>query len=448
VGTRNKFNSPDVDNLILEQRHYEGLFCGCVFVSPDVAVDRCAWLDDGIFVDEKYGKYWKGVKEHGDAIRSAVDTNLTSELSRYLSEIQSSLYPEEYARAILKFDYLRKASESSQKIMLGIIERDDCAVRSAIDSISETRLSMSDIDIAKTPADINTEFIDCITSISPSIMTGIEDLDKQMGGLFMGELTIVAARPGVGKTSLAMAIAQNVAYDQNNENKKVLVFSLEMSRIQLWARMACAKAGIPWKLIRSGRAAQEFIDKAVKSSNELQGELEGRLFIEDETWDVPGMINIAAKLRPDLCVIDHLGEIRWGGDEQDELKWFGRATKIIRAEISRRLNCHTILVHQLNRGVEGRQDKRPVLSDLRWSGDLEQLADVVLMLYREDYYDEKAQKLMSTTVPIELWTRKNRQGIMNACSTLNFNVEQQRFYPADSGNLQIIDKVAQKWYDT
>jgi len=435
--------------LGIEQRAYEARFCGCAFIAPDIALRECAWLDESVFSDEQYGKFWKSIKEQGDPIRAGIDTNLTNELSKTIVDLQSSLHPEEYARAILKFDYLRRVNISTQKLMQGLMLHDDNAVRLAIESINETKCSNPDTEVAKTPSEISEEFITHINSSSPSIMTGIEDLDKQMGGLFMGELTIVAARPGVGKTSLAMAIAQNVAYSKENEGKKVLVFSLEMSRIQLWARMACAKSGISWKTIRSGRAPKEYIDRVSSQSEILQQELEGRMYIEDETWDVPGMVNIAVKLRPDLIIIDHLGEIRWHGEEEDEVKWFGRATKIIRDEMSRRLKCHTILVHQLNRLVEGRKDKHPILSDLKWSGDLEQLADIVLMLYREDYNDEEKQNLSQVLVPMEIWTKKNRQGVMNACATVNFNVENQRFFPAEMNNYRIVDKEKDnsRWYD-
>jgi len=371
-------------------------------------------------------------------------------LAQVATNLPTSLYPEEYARAILKYDYLRRAGDGTQKIMRGIMERDDSAVRDAISAIGETICAASDEQPARTPKEISDEFVERITTMTPSIMTGIGELDKQMGGLFESELTILASRPGMGKTALAMQIAQNVATSAETQDKKVLVFSLEMSRLQLWARMACSRASIPWSLVRSGRAPGEFIDKISSASRELQQQLEGRIFVEDEVWDVPGMISIASRLRPDLVIIDHLGEIRWHEDERDEVKWFGRATKMIRTEIPRRLHCHCVMIHQLSRDVEkrGADDKRPVLSDLRWSGEIEQLADIVLMLYREDYYNEEAYRMGMKIVPMEVWTRKNRQGVMNACSMVNFNLERQTFHPYSAPeHRQIVDKTPRMWYD-
>lgn len=444
-----------------ERQEYERLFCACAFVNPEGALEKCAYIEPCDFKDSDYAEFWRGLKEHGDPMRAATEAHILVSISGYATEITSSLFPEYYASEMKRFEYLEEATHTITSIASAISQRDENTVRDKVAKL-HTMDQATQPWAARVPAEIGEEFIQRINTQSPSLLTGIEDLDGILGGLFIGELTIMAGRPGIGKTSAATAIAQNIA--TANKSAKILFFSLEMDKLQLWARMACAKTCHLWKDIRSGRADSQAIKEVENASKQLEIELGDRLIIEDSVWDVPSIINICANLRPSLVIIDHLSEIRWKDDNSDEVKWFGRATKILRTEIARRMHIPVILIHQLNRGVEGRDKKRPVLSDLKWSGDLEAIADTVIMLYREDYYDDNNPN-KPQIVPMEMWIRKNRQGVMNSCAIVNFDTKTQRFTLArapsynntnvPSGNvlnhnvvrLPAIDSTPQTWYN-
>lgn len=436
-------------DLSEERKEYETLFCACAFINPEAALRKCAHIEPDDFLDEDMRNFWKGLKEHGDAMRAAGDAHVISELAKMTSEIPTSLFPENYANEIQRYKYLMNISSGITSTMLAISQRDETQARDNVAKLHSLQpVNQNQIIL---PSDIDNEFIARIYSQSPSILTGIDDLDAILGGMFDGELTILAGRPGMGKTSVATAIAQNIAI----KGTKVLFFSLEMDKIQLWARMACAKTPYSWKEIRGGRADNTALQTVANASQDLVKELGENLIIEDNVWDVPTIVSICAQVRPSLVIVDHLGEIKWKDDRADEVKWFGRATKILRTEISRRMHMPLILIHQLSRDVEGRSDNKvPILKDLKWSGDLEAIADNVIMLFREDYYDDKLMKKPSL-VPMEIWVRKNRQGTMNSCAVVNFDVKTQKFYPARAvslnqmvnDRLDMVDKTEHMWYN-
>lgn len=447
-------------DLTKEKIDFERLLCACAFVNPQGAIEKCSYIEPEDFSDSTYGEFWRKIKEHGDPIRASIEVRIMNQMVGEASELLSSMFPEHYANEIKRLEYLINAANGITEMAVAISQRDENTVRDKVAKLHNKDLVQSASPAL--PSQIGEEFIERINTQSASLLTGIEDLDCILGGLFMGELTIMAGRPGIGKTSVATAIAQNIA---TNNSAKILFFSLEMDKIQLWARMACAKTSHSWKDIRSGRASPQAIKEVEQASNQLAIELGDRLIIEDSVWDVPTMINICANLHPSLVIVDHLSEIRWKDDNADEIKWFGRAAKLLRTEISRRMHIPSILIHQLNRGVEGRDKKRPILSDLKWSGDLEAIADTVIMLYRDDYYDDKNPN-KPQVVPMEMWIRKNRQGVMNSCAVVNFDTKTQRFSQARAPSynntstitskgtsiqndvrIPIIDSTPQMWYD-
>src|SRR5699024_4283345 len=228
-------------------------------------------------------------------------------------------------------------------------------------------------------------------------------LDQLTSGLQNGDLIIVAGRPSMGKTTLAINIAENIALNDGT----ALVVSLEMSKAQLAERSLARFAEINTQTLRSGKlSATEFshLAQAVQTLEDRQ------LVIADDVClsNVARIRMAARKLRQsnqrlDVIVIDYLQLMQGKGNTRnEELSGITRALKLLAKE----LNCPVVLLSQLSREVEKRADKRPLLSDLRESGAIEQDADVVIMLYRDDYYhDESAQKGFA-----QLLIRKQRMG--------------------------------------
>ena len=236
------------------------------------------------------------------------------------------------------------------------------------------------------------------------IPTGFRHLDSVLGGLQRSDLLILAARPSMGKTAFALNIAEHVAV---REKKTVGVFSLEMSKEQLVDRLVSSIGTIDsWKL-RNGKLN----DDDFHNLNEAYGLLaEANLFIDDAS--TASVMEVRAKARRlqaehglDLIVIDYLqlmkGSIHYAGDRTQEVSEISRGLKALAKE----LNCPVIALSQLSRAVESRPDKRPLLSDLRESGSIEQDADVVVFLYREDYYNKEEQNNL-----MEVLVRKHRNG--------------------------------------
>ena len=214
--------------------------------------------------------------------------------------------------------------------------------------------------------------------------TGFRDLDKITTGLHEDEMIILAARPAVGKTAFALNIAQNVG---TKTDKSVAIFSLEMGAEQLVNRMLCSEGSIDANHLRTGQLNEEEWQNLIIAMGILS---KAKIYMDD----TPGirMAEIRAKCRRlareqgdlGLIIIDYLQLIEGSGQEnrQQEVSAVSRQLK----KLAKELHVPVIALSQLSRGVEQRQDKRPVLSDIRESGSIEQDADIVAFLYRDDYY--------------------------------------------------------------
>ncbi|WP_125767709.1 replicative DNA helicase [Lapidilactobacillus wuchangensis] len=235
--------------------------------------------------------------------------------------------------------------------------------------------------------------IDALTqndSTVTGLSTGYADLDKITAGLHPDELLILAARPGVGKTAFALNIAQNIG--TRNEDTSIAIFSLEMGAEQLVNRMVCAEGSIDAGHLRTGQLNDAEWQQLVVAMASLA---KAKIYIDD----TPGvkMAEIRAKCRRlqqeqknlGLIVIDYLQLIEGSGQEnrQQEVSAISRQLK----KLAKELHVPVIALSQLSRGVEQRQDKRPVLSDIRESGSIEQDADIVAFLYRDDYYRDEGE---------------------------------------------------------
>lgn len=215
------------------------------------------------------------------------------------------------------------------------------------------------------------------------IPSGLKALDDTISGLNKSDLIILAARPGMGKTSFALNIARNVAVQQK---RSVAFFSLEMTREQLALRILSTESGIDSHKLREGNISEDEWPSISDAANRLQ---DAEIYL-DESSNIT-VTEMKAKLRRKkdigLVVIDYLQlmNIKNTGNRAADVGELSRALKIMAKE----LNVPVICLSQLNRATEGRKEHRPQLSDLRDSGAIEQDADIVLMLYREDYYQNE-----------------------------------------------------------
>ncbi len=243
--------------------------------------------------------------------------------------------------------------------------------------------------------------------------TGYAALDKMTAGLQKEELIILAARPAVGKTAFALNIAQNVG---TKTDRSVAIFSLEMGAESLVNRMLCAEGSIEASHLRTGQLSEEEWRNLIVAMGSLSN---ANIYIDD----TPGIkiSEIRARCRKlaqekgnlGLILIDYLQLIEGTGREnrQQEVSEISRQLK----KLAKELKVPVIALSQLSRGVEQRQDKRPVLSDIRESGSIEQDADIVAFLYRDDYYrsegddDDEPEEQQNNNV-IEVIIEKNRSG--------------------------------------
>ena len=223
------------------------------------------------------------------------------------------------------------------------------------------------------------------------VPSGFADLDFKTAGFHNSDLILVAARPAMGKSAFALNIAAHAA---TRANIPVAIFSLEMSKEQLVNRILCSEAMVDSNKVRTGRIDDEEWTKLAEASGILS---ESKIFIDD----TPGIsiMEIRAKCRKlkleqdiGLIVIDYLqlvqGSGKRGGSREQEIAEISRSLKILAKEI----NVPVIALSQLSRAPEQRPDHRPMLADLRESGSIEQDADIVMFLYRDDYYNEDSEK--------------------------------------------------------
>ncbi|MEN8233458.1 MAG: replicative DNA helicase [Actinomycetota bacterium] len=271
--------------------------------------------------------------------------------------------------------------------------------------VAERRVGegLAPIDPLLGPAIEKAEELQRLGSEVTGLPTGFRDLDRKLAGLHPTNLIIIAARPGMGKTSLALNIAQNVA--QGGE--PVAIFSLEMSREEIVSRMLCSAGRIDSQRLRTGRLSEADFTKLSNAASTLYKK---PIYVDDS----PGLTvtEIRAKSRRlrrrpglGLVVVDYLQLMHGtsGENRQQEIAVISRSLK----NLARELEVPIIALSQLNRSLESREDKRPRLGDLRESGAIEQDSDVVLFIYRDEAYNP--DKVESKGVA-ELMIAKHRQG--------------------------------------
>jgi replicative DNA helicase len=304
-----------------------------------------------------------------------------------------------YARIVAQHALMRRLIRAAADIMQSAYSVTDDPERVADEA--EARIyavSRHDDEAAVVPvrdlvdqAMLDLEHIQQRDSSLAGIPTGFSDLDNLLSGLQKGNLIVIAARPGVGKSSFVTNLARNVAVEAGTA---AALFSLEMSRWEIGMRLLCAEARVPWDRVRAGRIAAEDWSRIVEAADMLHN---APLFVVDSASS--SIVDIRAKARRmksrpqglGLVIVDYLQLMSHGGrveSRQQEVADISRSLKVLAKE----LEIPVIAVSQLNRDPERRQDKRPQLADLRESGAIEQDADIVMFIHRDDSAEDMTKK--------------------------------------------------------
>lgn len=320
-------------------------------------------------------------------------------LHTLISQVPTAANAGYYARIVREQAVLRRLVEAGTRIVQLGYATDGGDVDDLVDSaqaevyaVTERRTSEDYVQIGTIMESVSEE-IEAAGGRGEGLIgvpTGFRDLDELTNGLHAGQMIIIAARPAIGKSTLALDICRSAAI---HNNKTAVIFSLEMGRTELGMRLLSAEAGVELNRLRSGRLDARDWQKIARARIKAEG---APLFIDDS----PNMslMEIRAKCRRlkqrndlSLIVVDYLQLMSSGKrveSRQQEVSEFSRALKLLAKE----LEIPVIAVAQLNRGPEMRTDKRPMMSDLRESGSLEQDADVVMLLHREDAYKTAADR--------------------------------------------------------
>lgn len=429
------------DNLPPQNIEAEQAVLGAIFLNTDALADAMEYVEADDFYRRAHQILFQAMVDlnnDGEAIDVLTVQNYLTTNNQlddvggvaYIAELATSVPTAAnagyYAKIVEEKSMLRRLISTATNIITQANNGDD-DVPSLLDSaerqimdVSERR-NRSGFREIKDVLNETLSDIDRLSQQSEDITglpTGYREFDKMTAGLQPDNLIILAARPAVGKTAFALNIAQNVA---TSTDTSVAIFSLEMSAESLVNRMLCAEGSINANHLRTGQLDEGEWQNLIVAMGALSNT---SIFIDD----TPGikMAEIRAKCRRlvkekgnlGLVVIDYLQLIEGSNKEsrQQEVSEISRQLK----KLAKELSVPILALSQLSRGVEQRQDKRPVLSDIRESGSIEQDADIVAFLYRDDYYergesksedDEDDQDSLNQDVgEVELIIEKNRAG--------------------------------------
>lgn len=397
------------------------------------ALQRCIEeLSKELFYLDSHAKIFQVIKELSESNRAVDITTVTDELDKknllkqigdveYLSEIINSIASpanvDEYIKIVEEKAVRRRLIETSLEIESEGYNSDD-SLNDLLDKAEKKMLNVvktrkgtefRKIQDVITSAQSNLEKLSEAGGRVTGLITGFDEIDELTSGFHESELIIIAARPAMGKTAFALNLATNVAI---KNNKTVALFNMEMPAEQLANRMFSAEGQIEgWKLASGNLLKNDWhkLDEAISRLSDT------KIFIDD----TPGMTisEIRAKCRRlassegdlGIVIIDYLqlisGSAKYAGNRQQEIAEISRSLKTLAME----LKIPIVALAQLSRSVEAREDKRPLLSDLRESGSIEQDADIVAFLYRDDYYTKKIE-IDENTSKSEFIVSKHRNG--------------------------------------
>lgn len=432
----------------------EASLLGAILIDSDAIVKISDQLDAHDFYDERHQKIYEAVKQLYDK-HSPIDVlTLTDQLKNngllemvggasYLSEltnyVPTAAHIDQYAGIVSQKSLRRKLIKASQNIVsLGFDETKNLQelieeAESELFKTSERYIGQNIVSLEEILGD-SFERLDELHKDKGKIRgipTGYRDLDSMLAGLQKSDLFILAARPAMGKSAFALNLAHNIAV---KANEAVLLFTLEMSKEQLVDRLLAMESGVDAWALRTGNLSDSDFEKIGQAMGTLS---EAQIFIDD----TPGLTvsDLRTKARREahrrpigLIIVDYL-QLMSGGGRYNEGNRVQEISEISRGlkGVARELDVPVMALSQLSRSVESRSPQIPQLADLRESGSIEQDADVVAFLYREDYYNPESERKGITDVLI----KKHRNGPVGGVE-LFFDTRRQRFRSLDTKHSQ------------
>ncbi len=427
----NNFNIQDSENQTIQSqphnRQAEEAVLGSILINPESYYDVAQILEGDYFYIIRNRWIWE-IFTYLHENRSPIDILTVSEelenrnqieeiggqayLLMLVNQTPSSLNAEAYAKIVEETSVRRRMLTSANE-MAKLAYQQDKPIEKIIDSAEKSVFNLSERRIRRDLQSIQTvvsKYYDRVSQLYQrseeifGVPTGLVDLDKLLGGLQKSDLLIIAGRPASGKTGFLITVAKNAAM---KHKKHVAMFSLEMSNEQLVQRMIAQETGINTQALRSGKINEDQWDLFTKAIEVLG---DAKIYLDDTPALTP--IQMRTKCRRlhlehhiDLVLVDYIqlmsSESRTDNRVQ-EVSYISRNLKTL----ARELNVPVLAAAQLSRAVEQRSDKKPLLSDLRESGSLEQDADIVMFIHKKDEIPSENEK----TELVELMVAKHRNG--------------------------------------
>jgi replicative DNA helicase len=398
---------------IPHSREAEEAVVGAVLINPEVYYDVAQFLSADDFYIHRLKWIWEAftrlheqripidlltVSEELDRAGQLAEVGGPAYLTALVNQVPSSLNAEAYGRIVEAHSIRRKMIHAANQIA-SMAYNEETGVDKVLDEAEKAVFTVSERRLKHDLQPISavlSDYYDRIDELAKrpegifGVPTGFIDLDRMLSGLQPSDLLIIAGRPGQGKTGFLLSVAKNAAL---THKKHVAIFSLEMSNEQVVQRLIAQETGIDSQRLRTGRLTEE---EWPLFTHAIEVFSDAKIFLDDTPAITP--LQLRTKCRRlhmeyglDLVIVDYLqlmgGDVRTENRVQ-EVSYISRNLKVL----ARELNVPVLAAAQLSRAVEQRTDKRPVLSDLRESGSLEQDADIVMFIYRPDQYEKDTAK--------------------------------------------------------
>jgi replicative DNA helicase len=448
---REPLKKPTLSGPPPQNTEAEASLLGAILIDTDAIVKIADSIQSSDFYDVKHAKIYEAISALYER-RDAIDVLTLSDRLKndgyldliggpaYLTEltnfVPTASHVEQYAEIVSEKALRRRMITASQEIV-GLGYDESKQLKEIIEEAETTLFQVSQQHVKQSVVSLETILTESFERLDDlhkdkkqtrGIPTGYRDLDNMLAGFQRSDLIILAARPSMGKTALALNFAHNVAV---SAKEPVLMFSLEMSKEQLVDRLLSMESGVDAWALRTGNLTDTDFEKIGQAMGTLS---EAKMYIDD----TPGITvsDMRTKARREahnqplgLIVVDYLQLMSGGGKFANEGNRVQEISEISRGlkGIARELNVPVLALSQLSRSVENRTPQIPQLADLRESGSIEQDADVVAFIYREEYYNPETDRKKITDILI----KKHRNGPTGGVE-LYFDNEKQRFRSLDT----------------